>query len=52
MAHESNWKKETQIDIRSKLYKQNWTKVKKMNEKRDAEANPKETQRQTEINEI
>ena len=41
MAHESNWKKETQIDIRTKLYKQNWTKVKKMNEK---EANPKETQ--------
>ncbi len=44
MAHESNWKKERQIDIRSKLYKQNWTKVKKMNEK--------EMQRQTEINEI
>jgi hypothetical protein len=52
MAHESNLKKERKIDIQMKLYKQNWFKVKKMNEKRDAEANPKETQRQTEINEI
>ena len=41
MAHESNWKKETQIDIRTKLYKQNWTKVKKMNEKEMQKQIPK-----------